>query len=530
MAAAAAAAAAAAGGSGGSSHSAAFKRKHRAGSASAINRDADIATAIPEIITLRPEAGLPPFFPGDFWATEMERMLRDMHKKLGGACARAPPAVAASGGAQPPSGPAPKRVRLDENAAAAAAAAAATAAPAASAPPTSRSAQQSGIRAIVSSVSSFLGLGGGGQSETSANSSGANVASASGDGATASMSGGASGHSGAGYTNASRNTAAVAAAAAAAVFGSTSVAEYVAAHRPVAVGSTVRVGDVALPTHPPSVLGARLRDMHREIFVVHLAPLRSSSRGRGKCAANAASEAKAGAAVTGLAASAVAPREGKLRSLSSPTASPTLTAAAHSGAASHHSAAPHVSFKLNASAASAREPRGGGARVALQPVTAAAASGSECGTGSAYGADTGTDAETPGGGGAAASSSAAGVARATEDADAAEDERSLTCDFFDTRPGFLRMCQGNHYQFDTLRRAKHSSMMILWHLQHPSIPAYAHICNVCETDIGAGVRWTCSHPECQDFDCCDACVQSPSVPPHPHPLSANLDHVKLMLR
>ena len=59
----------------------------------------------------------------------------------------------------------------------------------------------------------------------------------------------------------------------------------------------------------------------------------------------------------------------------------------------------------------------------------------------------------------------------------------ITCDFFDTRQGFLRMCQGNNYQADTLRRAKHSSMMVLWHLHNPSIPAYAHACNACEADI-----------------------------------------------
>lgn len=47
----------------------------------------------------------------------------------------------------------------------------------------------------------------------------------------------------------------------------------------------------------------------------------------------------------------------------------------------------------------------------------------------------------------------------------------LSCSFFDTRNGFLRMCQANNYQFDTLRRAKHSSAVIIWHLHNPSIPA-----------------------------------------------------------
>jgi hypothetical protein len=31
---------------------------------------------------------------------------------------------------------------------------------------------------------------------------------------------------------------------------------------------------------------------------------------------------------------------------------------------------------------------------------------------------------------------------------------------FDTRQNFLQLCQGNHYQFDQLRRAKHTSMMV----------------------------------------------------------------------
>ena len=76
------------------------------------------------------------------------------------------------------------------------------------------------------------------------------------------------------------------------------------------------------------------------------------------------------------------------------------------------------------------------------------------------------------------------------------------------------MCQGNNYQFDTLRRAKHSSMMILWHLHNPSIPAYAHVCNVCETDISCSNRHHCE--DCCDFDICDACVATVQ---RPHPLT-----------
>jgi hypothetical protein len=108
-------------------------------------------------------------------------------------------------------------------------------------------------------------------------------------------------------------------------------------------------------------------------------------------------------------------------------------------------------------------------------------------------------------------------ALATEAADAEADER-ITCDFFDTRHGFLRMCQGNHYQFDTLRRAKHSSMMILWHLHHPGIPAYAAHCNACEADIGCGVRWHCA--VCGDYDLCEQCK---GVAAHPHPLEPHQD-------
>ena len=129
-----------------------------------------------------------------------------------------------------------------------------------------------------------------------------------------------------------------------------------------------------------------------------------------------------------------------------------------------------------------------------------------------HGSDDATDTATE-----CSAVAAAAAARATEAADAVGDER-ISCDFFDTRHGFLRMCQGNNYQFDTLRRAKHSSMMILWHLHNPNIPAYAHTCNACESDIGCGVRWHCE--ACVDYDICEACYE---VNTHPHPLVACRD-------
>ncbi|KAF7129467.1 hypothetical protein RHSIM_Rhsim10G0064300 [Rhododendron simsii] len=47
----------------------------------------------------------------------------------------------------------------------------------------------------------------------------------------------------------------------------------------------------------------------------------------------------------------------------------------------------------------------------------------------------------------------------TKDADAIIEDN-----FFDDRRSFLKVCQENYYMFDTLRRAKHSSMMMLYHL------------------------------------------------------------------
>jgi len=97
-----------------------------------------------------------------------------------------------------------------------------------------------------------------------------------------------------------------------------------------------------------------------------------------------------------------------------------------------------------------------------------------------------------------------------------DDEEELDCEFLNNRQAFLNLCQGNHYQFDQLRRAKHSSMMVLWHLHNRDAPKFVQQCATCSREILAGLRFHCS--VCADFDQCQECVSSPKVPRHPHTL------------
>ncbi|KAK3000281.1 hypothetical protein RJ639_022669 [Escallonia herrerae] len=101
--------------------------------------------------------------------------------------------------------------------------------------------------------------------------------------------------------------------------------------------------------------------------------------------------------------------------------------------------------------------------------------------------------------------------------DTKDKDEILESEFFDTRQAFLSLCQGNHYQYDTLRRAKHSSMMVLYHLHNPTAPAFVTTCNICHLDIEAGQGWRCEI--CPDYDVCNACYQKDGGIDHPHKLT-----------
>jgi E1A/CREB-binding protein len=97
-----------------------------------------------------------------------------------------------------------------------------------------------------------------------------------------------------------------------------------------------------------------------------------------------------------------------------------------------------------------------------------------------------------------------------------DDDEELDCEFLNNRQAFLNLCQGNHYQFDQLRRAKHTSMMVLWHLHNRDAPKFVQQCATCSREILSGYRYHC--PTCADFDQCQDCVTNQKVPRHPHPL------------
>ena len=90
-----------------------------------------------------------------------------------------------------------------------------------------------------------------------------------------------------------------------------------------------------------------------------------------------------------------------------------------------------------------------------------------------------------------------------------DDSEEISGEIFDSRQDFLNLCKGNHYQFDAPRRAKHTSMMVLWHLHNKNAAKFVQSCINCSKEILTGVRYTCQ--TCTDVDLCADCYQKPNV-------------------
>lgn len=90
-----------------------------------------------------------------------------------------------------------------------------------------------------------------------------------------------------------------------------------------------------------------------------------------------------------------------------------------------------------------------------------------------------------------------------------DDAEELECEILETRQAFLNLCRKNHYQFDQPRRAKSTSMMVLWHLHNPDAAKIVQMCFGCGKDILNGIRYTCQ--TCPDFDLCPDCYKNPKT-------------------
>ncbi|TYJ21137.1 hypothetical protein E1A91_A08G044100v1 [Gossypium mustelinum] len=101
--------------------------------------------------------------------------------------------------------------------------------------------------------------------------------------------------------------------------------------------------------------------------------------------------------------------------------------------------------------------------------------------------------------------------------DTNDNDASMDSGLFENRYRFLLFCQKNNYQFDTLRRAKHSSMMILYYLHNPTSLLAETTCCICDKDTPLDQCWQCK--TCSDFFVCAACYHRHGCSLHVHKLS-----------
>ncbi|KAL3315451.1 hypothetical protein Ciccas_005917 [Cichlidogyrus casuarinus] len=89
----------------------------------------------------------------------------------------------------------------------------------------------------------------------------------------------------------------------------------------------------------------------------------------------------------------------------------------------------------------------------------------------------------------------------------------INSELMESRDAFLQMAREKHLEFSSLRRAKFSTMAILYELHNEGKQAFIYNCNVCQSQIVTGTRWHCN--ECEEFDLCAKCYEEQR---HPHPM------------
>lgn len=89
----------------------------------------------------------------------------------------------------------------------------------------------------------------------------------------------------------------------------------------------------------------------------------------------------------------------------------------------------------------------------------------------------------------------------------------------DGRDAFLTMARERHYEFSSLRRAKFSSMSMLYELHNQGQDKFVYTCNNCKSHVET--RYHCT--VCDDFDLCISCKEKDGHPHHMEKLGLDLD-------
>ncbi|KAK7096829.1 CREB-binding protein-like isoform X2 [Littorina saxatilis] len=98
---------------------------------------------------------------------------------------------------------------------------------------------------------------------------------------------------------------------------------------------------------------------------------------------------------------------------------------------------------------------------------------------------------------------------ATNLAPVSDPDPPMSCDLMDGRDAFLTIAREKHYEFSSLRRAKLSTMALLYELHNQGKDNFVYTCNTCKAHVET--RYHCS--VCDDFDLCVNCYKRES---HPH--------------
>ena len=66
----------------------------------------------------------------------------------------------------------------------------------------------------------------------------------------------------------------------------------------------------------------------------------------------------------------------------------------------------------------------------------------------------------------------------------------MSCELMDGRDNLLTLARDRHYEFSSLRRAKYSSIALLYELHNQGKESFVYTCNTCEAQVET--RWHCS--------------------------------------